>query len=106
MVCAAIWLASAAAGTWATPKLAILILVIGGMFIFPLTQLALRAMGRPASLAPDNPLRWLAMQVAFMVPLCLPVVLGATAHRLRAGGKTSHPAAWARTKCFWAALLH
>jgi Family of unknown function (DUF7010) len=82
MVCAAIWLASAAAGTWAAPRLAILILVIGGMFIFPLTQLALRAMGRPASLAPDNPLRWLALQVAFMVPLCLPVVLGATAHRL------------------------
>ena len=82
LVCAAIWLASAAAATWSTPRLAILVLVIGGMFIFPLTQLSLRAMGRPASLSPGNPLRWLAMQVAFMVPLCLPVVLGATVHRL------------------------
>jgi len=81
MVCAAIWLASAAAGTWATPRLAILILLIGGFFIFPLTQLSLRAMGRPASLSADNPLRWLALQVALIVPLCLPVVLGATAHR-------------------------
>jgi uncharacterized protein DUF7010 len=81
MVCAAIWLASATAGTWATPRLAVLILLIGGFFIFPLTQLSLRAMGRPASLSPDNPLRWLALQVALMVPLCLPVVLGATAHR-------------------------
>src|SRR5262249_53000031 len=70
------------AGTWATPKLAILILVFGGMLIFPLTQLSLRAMGRPASLSPGNPLRWLALEVALIVPLCLPVVLGATAHRL------------------------
>src|SRR5689334_15440233 len=82
MVCAALWLASAAAGTWATPRLAVLILLIGGFFIFPLTQLSLRAMGGPASLSSDNPLRWLALQVALIVPLCLPVVLGATAHRL------------------------
>src|SRR5262249_34736960 len=67
--------ASAIAGTWASAKLAFLILVGGGVFIFPLTQLVLRALGRPASLPPDNPFRWLAMQVAFMVPLCLPIIL-------------------------------
>ena len=79
-VCATIWLASAVAGTWASPRLAILILVIGGTFIFPLTQLVLRVMGRPASLPADNPFRWLAMQVAFTVPLSLPIILALTAH--------------------------
>jgi hypothetical protein len=82
LVCAAIWLASAAAGTWATTRLAILIVVVGGMFIFPLTQLILRGMGRPTSLAADNPFRWLAFQVAMIVPLCLPVVGAAAVHKV------------------------
>lgn len=78
-VCALIWLASAVAGTWGSAKLAVLILVVGGVFIFPLTQLTLRLMRRPASLPPDNPFRWLALEVALIVPLCLPVVLALTA---------------------------
>ena len=57
-------------------------LVLGGVLIFPVTQLVLRAVGRPASLSPENPFKWLAMQTAFIVPLCLPVVGGATLHRL------------------------
>jgi uncharacterized protein DUF7010 len=81
-VCAAVWLSSAAAGTWGSTRLAILILVIGGTFIFPLTQLALRLVGRAASLPADNPFRWLAMQVAFTVPLSLPLVGAVTLHRV------------------------
>ena len=77
-----IWLASAACGTWLGPRQGILVLVVGGMFIFPLTQLVLRLGGRPASLGPDNPLRALAMQVAFTVPLALPVIGAATLHRV------------------------
>ena len=38
-VSGAIWLLSAALGTWASPRMAILVLVVGGVFIFPLTQL-------------------------------------------------------------------
>ena len=58
------------------------VLVVVGAFIFPLTQLVLRAMGRRASLSPGNPLRFLAMQVAFTVPLSLPLVGAATLHHL------------------------
>jgi len=82
LVSGTVWLASAALGTWGTHRQAILLLVVGGMFIFPLTQLGLKAMGRPASLADDNPFRWLAMQVAFTVPLLLPLVGAAAAYRL------------------------
>ena len=73
-----LWLASAAVGTWGSKNAAVLVLIFGGFFIFPLTQLALKATGSSASLRPENPLRLLAMQVAFMVPLCIPLILAAT----------------------------
>lgn len=82
LVSGVLWLASASLATWATPRPAILLLVIGGFFIFPLTQLGLRVMGGPASLRPDNPLGGLGMQVAFVLPLSLPVVGAAALHRL------------------------
>jgi len=82
LVAGLLWLASAAAGTWGSTRLAILILAAGGAFIFPLTQLVLRAMARPASLGPENPFAQLAMQVAFIVPLSLPLIGAATLHRI------------------------
>lgn len=51
------------------------------MAIFPLTQLALRAMGRPA-LPRGHPMSGLAMQVAFVVPLTLPIVGAVALFRL------------------------
>jgi hypothetical protein len=41
LVSSGIWFLSAALATWGTPKAAIAFLVLGGMFIFPLTQLAI-----------------------------------------------------------------
>jgi Family of unknown function (DUF7010) len=81
-VSAALWFVSAALGTWGTPKQAILSLVAGGFFIFPLTWLVLRLSGRPARLHPDNRLNQLAMQVAFTLPLTLPIVGAATLYEL------------------------
>src|SRR5512147_2268021 len=81
LVSGTLWLASAAVGTWGPHRGAILVLALGGMFIFPLTQLLLRAMGRRASLARGNPLNGLAMQIAFTVPLGLPLIAAATLHR-------------------------
>ena len=82
LVSGMIWLTSAALGTWVGTKQAILALVVGGMFIFPLTQLALRLAGRPFSLGAANPLRHLAMQIAFIVPLTLPVAGAAALHNV------------------------
>jgi hypothetical protein len=73
-----IWLVSAAMGTWGTERQAILVLVVGGMFIFPLTQLGLRLLGRPAGLPAGHPMNALAMQVAFMLPLNM-LLVGAAA---------------------------
>lgn len=81
LVSGAIWFLSAALTTWVSQRAGILALVFGGMFIFPLTQLLLRASGRGASLSPRNPLRELAIEIAFLVPLLLPLVGAATLHK-------------------------
>lgn len=82
LVSAVLWLSSVAVATWGTTRQAILVLIFGGMLIFPLTQLLLRLSGRPFTLGAGNPLRHLAMQVAFLVPLTLPVAGGAALHNL------------------------
>lgn len=82
LVSGLIWLASAALATWRSPKAGILILVFGGMLIYPLTQLTLRLMGRRASLPKGHPMNALAMQIAFIVPLCLPLIGAAALYRV------------------------
>jgi hypothetical protein len=82
LVSSLVWFLSAALATWHSTKSAIVALVAGGFFIFPITQLLLRFMGRPSSLPKGHPMNALGMQVAFMLPLNLPVVAAATAYRL------------------------
>ncbi len=76
-----IWLISAALATWFETRYGIIVLVLGGVFIFPLTQLIIRLSGRPASLPRENPFNQLAMQVAFIIPLCLPVIGAAALYK-------------------------
>src|SRR5581483_5088924 len=71
LVSSAIWLASAALGTWVSPRASILTVVIGGFFIFALTQMLLRLSGRPSSICKENPFNNLAMQVAFVLPFSM-----------------------------------
>jgi hypothetical protein len=82
IVSSALWLGSAALGVWVTPRAAIIELALGGVFIFPVTQLLLRLSGRRASLANGNPLGNLAMQIAFTLPLSMLLLVPVTAFRL------------------------
>ena len=81
LVAGAIWLSSAGVTTWGSHRAGIIVLVVGGALIFPITQLILLVTGRPASLSANNPLRELAIEIAFLVPLLLPLVGAATLHR-------------------------
>jgi hypothetical protein len=76
-----LWFASAAALTWCSFRAGVAILVFGGILIFPLTQAFLRLMGRPHSLPKGHPMNGLAMQIAFTVPLAIPLILAAALHR-------------------------
>jgi hypothetical protein len=71
LVGSVIWLVSAAFGTWVSPRASILTVVIGGFFIFPLTQMLLRLSPRRASVSAENPFTGLGMQVAFVLPLSM-----------------------------------
>jgi len=82
LVCSALWLASAALGTWGSSRNAIFELTLGGCFIFPITQLLLLVSGRRASLSRENPLGHLAMQVAFTVPIGMLLLVPITELRL------------------------
>ena len=81
LVSSAVWFLSAALAEWRSPKTAMEVLVVAGIFIFPMTRLVLHAMGRPSSLPKGHPMNALAMQVAFVLPLTLPLVFAATAYR-------------------------
>lgn len=71
LVSSVIWLVSAALGTWGPPKGSILAVVIGGFFIFPLTQMMLRLSGRPARVSKGNSFHFLGMQIAFVLPFSM-----------------------------------
>jgi hypothetical protein len=81
LVSALIWLVSAALATWRSPTSGMMLLVVAGFFIFPLTQLTLRVMGKAGALPKGHPMNALAMQIAFVLPLMLPLVFAATAYR-------------------------
>ena len=80
-VSGSLWFLSAILATWISKKAAVLALCLGGMAIYPLTLLVLRALGRAVSLPREHPMNALAMQVAFTLPLNLPLVLAATLYR-------------------------
>src|SRR5690348_13076200 len=75
LVSSVIWLVAAAVGTWSTPKASILTAVIAGFFIFPLTQMMLRLSGRPARVSRENAFHSLGMQVAFVLPFSMLLLL-------------------------------
>jgi hypothetical protein len=70
-----IWLASAGFASWASPRTAIAVLVIGGFFIFPMTELLVRTVGSRLKQDRRNLLPRLGMQVAFVLPLSMPLLL-------------------------------
>ena len=81
LVSSIIWFASAATLSWYSFRAGVAVLVFGGMFIFLLDQLLLRLMGRPHCLPKGHPMNGLAMQIAFTIPLSIPLVLAAALHR-------------------------
>ncbi len=82
LVSGVLWLVSASLALWSTPRAAIVTLVVGGVFIFPLTELLVRLGGERAVLSPTNSLRHLGMQVAFVLPLSMPLLLPVSLYRL------------------------
>lgn len=69
-----VWLLSVLLGTFITAQAGLIALVLGGMFIFPLTTIVLKLAGQQIVVSKENALNQLAVQVAFIAPLSLPLV--------------------------------
>jgi hypothetical protein len=82
LVSGVLWLVSASLATWSTPRAAITTLVVGGFFIFPATELLIRVAGGRSPLSAQNSLRHLGMQVAFVLPFSMPLLLPVGLYRL------------------------
>ena len=76
-----IWLAAAAVGTFHAPGTAMAVLFLGSAGIFPLTQAAVRLLGRSGSVSPENGLWQLGAQTAFTVPIGFLLVGAATLYQ-------------------------
>ena len=81
LVAAVIWAISAGVSTWIGPTQGMATLFFGCMLLFPLDQLILRALGRPARVSAGNTLDGLGRQLAFTVPLNFLLVGAATLYR-------------------------
>jgi hypothetical protein len=81
LVASIIWALAAAVGTWIAPRYGMLVLFFLSMLLYPLTQLLLRALGRPGRLSSENSLGQLATQIAFTVPIGFLLVAAATLYR-------------------------
>jgi len=82
LVSGLLWLISASLATWSTPRSAITTLVAGGFFIFPATELLVRVVGGKEPLSAPNSLRHLGMQVAFVLPLSMTLLVPVGQFRL------------------------
>ncbi len=82
LVTGLIWLVSAVLSTFVGQPQGILALVLGGMLIFPLTQLALKLLGQQASLRRDNPLNQLPLQSVFAMVAMYPLIYAAARYNV------------------------
>ena len=82
IVSGVLWIVSASLATWSSPRAAITTLVVGGFLIFPVTELLIRFAAAKGPLSAANALRHLGMQVAFVLPLSMPLLLPVGLYRL------------------------
>jgi hypothetical protein len=81
LVSSALWFMSAAVADRVSTRAAIACLVFGGFLIFPITDFLAWA-NKAAPLSRGNALRWLGMQVAFVLPFSMPLLLPVTRYSI------------------------
>lgn len=82
LVSGILWLMSAAVAERYGPRGAIGTVVVGGFFIFPITEGLVRISGNATEISSENLLRHLGMQVAFVLPLSMPLLLPVSLYNL------------------------
>jgi hypothetical protein len=74
------WLAAAVAWLTYDSTSGIVVLVVGGFLIYPVTTLVSRLLGNPGSVASSNPLKEASVAIPLVGPLGIPLVGAAALH--------------------------
>jgi hypothetical protein len=82
LVSGLVWAVAGGVATWSSPRRAVWALFVGGIFISPLSVLAVRLLGRSGRHTPGNPLGALAMAMTFWMIMMLPLVYGVSLLRI------------------------
>lgn len=77
-----IWLIAGMVTVYSTPKYGIAALIIGGMFIFPLSILLCKLFGASGKHDKNNPLGPLAMEGTFWMLLSIPIAFAASLYKV------------------------
>ena len=78
-----VWLVSAAMWTFATESMAIVVMLIGGFLIYPVTTTVCRILGSPGAIPSTSPLREAGFAIPIVGPLMIPLVGAATLYDTR-----------------------
>lgn len=76
------WLIAGLVAFLLSPKAGILALIIGGMFIFPVSVVFCKLMGASGTLKKENPLAPLALEGTFWMLLSIPIAVGCAFYRI------------------------
>jgi hypothetical protein len=78
----AVWLVSGATWIWVGTLPGVLVLVVGGFLIYPVTSLVCRLLGNPGSVSPANPLREASVTIPIVGALGIPVAGAAALYEI------------------------
>lgn len=81
VVSGSMWLMSGLVAVWVSPTSAIWALLIGGVFIFPLSNLIEKVLGKRGRHTKGNPFGSLAMEGTIWMIMCLPLAYGLSLQR-------------------------
>lgn len=79
----AIWVAAATAWTGLGETAGIVVLVVGGFLIYPVTTAVCRLLGSPGSIPATNPLRQAGVTIPIVGPLMIPLVGAAALYEIQ-----------------------
>ncbi|ACV27325.1 DUF7010 family protein [Kangiella koreensis] len=77
-----VWLAAGLIALFSTPKAAIIALLIGGMFIFPISILLCKLFGASGKHDKNNPLGPLAMEGTYWMLVSIPIAIAASLYKI------------------------
>jgi hypothetical protein len=82
LVSALAWFTAGLVSIFESPQRAVIVLLIGGMLIHPVSTVLTKALGRSAKHASGNPLGRLALETTVWLILCLPLAFVVSRYRV------------------------